>query len=116
MSEKLLLDYDPYTGRSEYFDYKHHNKGAEMEITTDYDKRYEQAVMQNNAALRNMGRSHYAKDSEMWHGATIPASVQLEWRVKYGITDITDPEFMPLMIRLLNSLDYCHLKTANITL
>lgn len=114
MADKLLLDHDPFTGRKQYFDYEDHDHDKEVKLTTEYDPAYSKAVMEVNMDRRGMGRDYYAKDNEMWHVGTIPAAVVQEWITKYNV-DAHNQDHMPQVIKLLNSSDYQHLKTANIT-
>lgn len=109
---KILIDKDDYTGRKQYFDYDDHDHDKEIKLTTEYDPAYATAVMDANRDRRSMGREYYAKDNEMWHVGTIPASVVAEW-LAMGV-DAHNQDHMPRIIKLLNSSDYQHLKTANI--
>ena len=48
--------------------------------------------------------------------ASIPVTIQYEWLKKYGISNIFDEEYEPLIKRLLNSSDYRYLRTSEIVL
>jgi hypothetical protein len=50
----------------------------------------------------------------MWHYATIPAVVELEWKQKYGVT-LEDPNDKKKIFQLLNHPDYRYLKVTNKT-
>ena len=49
-------------------------------------------------------------------GAHIPDIVQIQWMKEYGIKNIFDREYMPLITRLLNSPDYRYLKYGTMKL
>lgn len=105
---------DPYNGTITYFDFDEGDKGNEVKFVTKQSRNHQADLLKSTAMRRNAG-SDYG-DKEMLHCASIPAIVQLEWLEKFGVLDITNPEYIPLIKKLLNSLDYCHLKTAQITL
>lgn len=63
-------------------------------------------ILESNKRAQNEAHD---KRGEMWHAAKIPASVLLEWRIKYGI-EITNPNHAEGVKRLLNSSDYRHLR------
>lgn len=48
--------------------------------------------------------------------ASIPVTIQYEWLKKYGISNVFDEEYEPLIKRLLNSSDYRYLRTSEIYL
>jgi hypothetical protein len=48
--------------------------------------------------------------------ASIPITVQYEWAKKYGITNVFDEEYEPLIKRLLNSNEWRYLRTSEIYL
>lgn len=55
------------------------------------------------------------KRGDMWHAATIPPIVEIEWLTKYGVR-LNDPNHTQAVKRLLNSSEYSHLKRAPIVL
>lgn len=105
---------DEINGTILYFDYDESDKGNEVKLITKQSRAHQDDFLKSTAARRNMGADYSSDD--MQHCASIPAIVQLEWREKFGILDITDQNYLPQIKKLLNSLDYCHLKTAYITL
>lgn len=57
----------------------------------------------------------FDRKSEMWHAASIPPIVIMEWLTKHGVR-AWDPNHAEGVKRLLNSSEYAHLKRAPITL
>ena len=57
----------------------------------------------------------FDRKSEMWHAASIPPLVIMEWLTKHGVR-AWDPNHGEGVKRLLNSSEYAHLKRAPITL
>ena len=55
------------------------------------------------------------KRDDLWHVATIPPIVEIEWLTKYGVR-LNDPNHAQGVKRLLNSAEYSHLKRAPIVL
>lgn len=104
---KRLLDYDPQTGVSTIFHGSDDGEAFTIETIQDVTP-----ILDENKAHQNEG---FNKSSELWHAATIPAVVQLEWLTKYGI-DLYNRDHMPAVKRLLNSSDYSHLRRGHFTL
>tara|TARA_R110000868_G_scaffold96524_3_gene265640 strand:+ start:1128 stop:1448 length:321 start_codon:yes stop_codon:yes gene_type:complete len=104
---KQLLDYDPTTKISTYHDYDDSTDTTFIRTEQDCSD-----ILEINKFQRNEG---FDKKSEMWHAASIPAVVQMEWITKYGI-DLMNPDHMPGVKRLLNSGDYAYLKRSEITI
>jgi hypothetical protein len=48
--------------------------------------------------------------------ASIPITVQYEWMKRYGISNVFDEEYEPLIRRLLNSNEWRYLRTSEIYL
>ena len=71
-------------------------------------------ILDKNKALQNMdGYTEHGIKNEMWHFASIPIVVQLQWLKKYG------PEHDPmkrgnekLLFSLLNDPEWRYLKTT----
>jgi len=104
---KRLLDYDPVTQITSVFHGSDDGETFTIETIQDITD-----IVEDNKAQQNEGLN---KSSELWHAATIPAVVQLEWLTKYGV-DLMDKDHMPAIKRLLNSSDYCHLRRNHFTL
>lgn len=56
------------------------------------------------------------RGKDMFHAAQIPVVVQYEWVKRYGIRNIFDEEYEPLIKRLLNSSEWRYLRTSEIIL
>lgn len=77
---------------------------------------YQQINLQQTLdANRRADAEGFDRRSEMWHAATIPPIVEIEWLTKYGIR-MHDPNHAAGVKRLLNSSEYSHLKRAPIVL
>jgi hypothetical protein len=78
---------------------------------------YDQINLQQTLADNKRAQNHETLDrrSDLWHAATIPPIVELEWLTKYGVR-LSDPNHGPAIKRLLNSSEYAHLKRAPIVL
>lgn len=102
---KTLLDYDDFTGVTTYF----HEDGNQITIESVEDV---EPVLEMNKAQQNHG---FNKKSEMWHAATIPPTIQMDWLVKHGV-NLMDKDHWPAVKRLLNSNEYSYLRRNNFTL
>lgn len=98
---KQLLDYDPLTKISTYHDYDDSTDTTIIRTEQDCSD-----ILDVNKAQQNEGID---KSSDMWHAATIPAVVQMEWMIQYGV-DLMNKDHMPGVKRLLNSSEYSHLR------
>ena len=67
------------------------------------------------AANRAAQAESFDKRGDMWHAATIPPIVEIEWLQKYGVR-LNDPNHKPAIKRLLNSSEYAYLKRAPIVI
>lgn len=78
---------------------------------------YDQINLQNVLDANKRAQNHQAlnRRGDMWHAATIPPIVELEWRTKYGI-NLADPNHSEGVRRLLNSNEYAYLKRAPIVI
>jgi hypothetical protein len=99
------LGKDPITGLETIHHY---------DESTDYTHiEYKQDVTAGLNMLKALQNTDFQKKGvkEDWMPAAwIPEIVQIQWMHKYGITDIYSEEYMPLIIKLLNSQEYSHLK------
>lgn len=77
---------------------------------------YEQINLQQILDDNKRAANHeFDRKSEMWHAASIPPIVIMEWLTKHGVR-AWDPNHAEGVKRLLNSSEYAHLKRAPITL
>lgn len=100
---------DMYDGVKEWFVYDFATGNTHIETTQDVSP-----ILDTNRSLS--GDDEYTRDGikeEMWHYATIPVVVQLQWLKEYG------HEKWPmrqgnenLLFRLLNSPECSYLKTT----
>lgn len=98
---RRLIDHDPETGIKTYHHYDDATDKAAIETVQDVTP-----IIEINKAQQKEG---FEKRSELWHAATIPAVVQLEWMTKYGV-DLYNKDHFPAVKRLLNSSEYSHLR------
>jgi len=102
-----LLDHDDFSGVTTYHDYDHDTKTTI--ITSEQDV---SGITDLNKAQQNEG---FDKRKDMWHAASIPIVVQMEWMTKFGV-DLMNEDHMPAVKRLLNSNEYSHLRRNNFVL
>lgn len=108
MSEKKVLDYDPITGLKEIWHGS--DDGNTFSIETVQD-------VQPLIDLHKQTQNHFElnRKSEAWHVASIPPSIQLKWRVEYGV-DIFNKDHKEKVKRLLNDPEWKYLKKLPIQL
>lgn len=105
MPDERLFDYDPATGLKTWFSSSDEDGGT-------WRFRHEQDVSPILDANKEAQAESFDKRSELWHAASIPNVVILEWMTKYGI-DIYNQNHKEGVRRLLNSNEYRHLRKAN---
>lgn len=69
-------------------------------------------ILEDNKRAQN---ESIDKRADMWHAASIPAGVLMEWLTKYGVHPY-DPDHAEGRRRLLNSSEYAYLKRAPIVI
>ena len=106
---KRLLDHDPVTGLTEWFDYDHITDTTIIETTQDV----EPFLDQNKAKRDDPEYSRNGIKNEMWHYATIPLVVQMRWLNEYGMKNWPMlPQNKKLLFRLLNDPQWKYLKAT----
>lgn len=98
---RRLIDHDNQSGISTYHHYDESDDRMIIETVQDT-----KPIIELNKAQQSHGLD---KRSDMWHAATIPAVVQLEWMTKFGV-DLMNQDHFPAVKRLLNSSEYSHLR------
>jgi hypothetical protein len=107
---KRLFDHDPVTGVTEIFHYDHVTKDVHIETRQDVSP----LIEQNKALQNDESYSQNGIKNEMWHFATIPIVVQLQWLQKYGpVNDPMKRGNEKLLFRLLNDPEWRYLKATN---
>lgn len=81
-------------------------------VDVAYDQLNLKEYLDDNKRAQN---ESFDRKSEMWHAASIPPIVIMEWLTKHGVR-AWDPNHAEGVKRLLNSSEYAHLKRAPITL
>lgn len=105
---RRLFEYDAERGlRIDWID--NHDGTFSLDYQQDVEP-----LIDMNKAKQAAGRDYYARDKDMWKVASIPIVVQYEWAKRYGITDVTKPEYQHLLRRLLNDPEWRYLKTAEV--
>lgn len=100
-----LLDHDPQTGLKTWFSSSDENGGT-------WNLRYEQdtsPILDRNKEAQAEG---FDRRSEMWHAASIPTVVLLEWMTKHGV-EAWNPNHKEGVRRLLNDPEYRYLRVKH---
>lgn len=101
MADELLLDYDPLSGVTEWI--------STDEETGNAFIRYEQDISSVLDANKSRQADRFDKSSELWHAATVPVVIQMEWLVKHGV-ELWNPAHKDGVKRLLNDPEYRYLR------
>jgi len=101
-----LLDYNPQTGESCYFDY---NDGQQQVVL--HHEQDITGLLDHCQALRNEGQTDRGIKKDSWVYARVPAVIQLEMLQKHGV-DFWDPNQQNEVFHLINT-EYPKLKTTH---
>ena len=102
--DEKLQSYDPLTGMREWF-------SSDDEGDT-WHVRYEQDVSPLLDANKEAQNESWDKRDDLWHAASIPNVVLMEWITKHGI-EYFNPNHKEGVKRLLNSDEYRYLRVRN---
>ena len=102
---KRLLDHNPLTGLSEWFEHD--------EATGESSVRYSQDVEPLLDDNRRAANDNKGKMGDMVHVASIPAIVQMKWLVEKGV-DVLNPDHKQAVAKLLDDPEWRYLKVREI--
>lgn len=104
---KQILDYDPFTGMTTYFDY-----APETDTTIIYREQDVSPILEMNKAMANNGDVWKEGVKNSWaHYAQIPNIVIEKWKNEKGV-DVFNKDHQKAVFRLLNDPEYRYLKTT----
>ena len=104
---KRVLDYNPHTGMTTYFDYDHATGSTLVGYEQDISP-----ILERNKILQNEDR--YTKEgmkNDWWHYASYPAIVIEKWMKEYGV-NVFDKNHQKKVFELTNRPEYRYLKTT----
>jgi hypothetical protein len=107
---RRLLDYDPLTGISTWFQYQ--DSTEEMAITTEQDL---SPILDGITARRN--DTDYSRDgikNDWWHYARLPLTVIMEMKSKHGVDLMASKVDWKSALKIINR-EYPLLKTTEKT-
>lgn len=103
---RRVLDFDPVTGVTTYFDY---DKNDVMTITETQDISH---ILRHNMAARNDDeKTKNGIKNDWWQYARIPNTLLVKWKHEYGI-DFNNQNDLPKILKLINT-EYQYLKTTD---
>jgi len=108
-SEWELIDNGDFNGLQKWIRASDEDHGT---VQVAYHQKNLAEILDDNKRAQNDG---FNRKGDLWHAATIPPIVEIEWLTKYGVR-LKDPNHAGAVKRLLNSSEYCHLKRAPIVL
>jgi hypothetical protein len=104
---KRIIDYNPLTGITTFFDYDHGSDttivGSEQDVSH---------LLEQNKALQN--DAEYTKKGikeGWWHYASYPAIIIEKWLNEYGV-NVFDKDHQKKVLELTNRPEYRYLKTT----
>lgn len=104
MNGERLLDFDPATGMKTWF--------SSSDDGGTWNLRYEQDASPILDANKESQAEDFDRRSDMWHAASIPNVVLMEWSTKHGV-NFWDKNHAEGVRRLLNSDEYRYLRVKH---
>jgi Mor family transcriptional regulator len=107
---RRLLDYDPLTKESVYVDYL-----GDGVVELYHEQDCSQIIEQNKsrqADKTKFARQMRKKGGDVWHYASVPNIVIMEWKKKLNV-DLFNRNDEKKVLQLLNSPDYKWLRTSD---
>jgi len=105
---KRLLDFDPLTGISEYFEAT--DTGFVVHTHQDVEP-----WIEANKQRQNLGRDAWRKQGDWRLEATIPIGIQYKWLTQYGI-DVWNSDHRKAVVKKLNDPEWRYLKCAEVVI
>lgn len=103
------LGFDPITGVETI-----HHFDEVTEVTTIEHRQDAEPIIELNKALQGTDHQRKGLKKGFMHLATIPPVVQMKWAKEYGVKDVYDPEFMPIILKLLKQPEYRYLNVGQL--
>jgi hypothetical protein len=104
---KQILEYDPFSGITTYFDYE-----DDSDTTVIYREQDVTPILEMNKALQNEPEAWKQGVKNSWaHYAQIPNIVIEKWKNEHGV-DVFNRDHQKAVFRLLNDPEYRYLKTT----
>jgi len=104
-----ILDFNPATGETVYFDYHESGDGTQAVITHAQD--VTPIVERAHAWAVKTEKTDYGIKNDLWHYARVPNSIILEMKTKHGV-DFFDRNDRPKVFQLLEG-EYSAFKTTH---
>ncbi len=105
---KRLVDYDPMTGITTWFEYH-----PETDMTIVAREQDVEGILDLNKHLRNdTGYSQKGMKNDWWHYATIPNILIEKWKAEEGI-DVFNKDHKKKLFQKLNSPEYKYLRVTD---
>ena len=109
MMTRRVLDHDPLSGVTTYFDYT-----VEDQMVITHTQDVDHVLDQNHAMRVDEDYSRRGIKQDQWHYARIPDAVQLEMLQKYGVNMMKYPIDWKSVLRCINT-HYPYLKVTDKT-
>lgn len=105
---RRVLDFNPITKESVYFEYDH----ATDNIVITHEQDTSEFIDHNKRLLAKNDWKKKVRKDEMVKYASVPNIVCLKWKQELGV-DIFDKDHRKKVFALLNSPEYSYLKTTD---
>ena len=102
---RRLIDRNPITGESVWYEFNH----AEESATITHEQDVKALLDRNIEAANDDDKTKRGIKNDWWKYASVPNVVQVEWKQKYGV-DMFNRDHQKAVFKLLNSPDYAYLR------
>lgn len=108
MAEKRVLDYNPITGETVFFEYDH----LESKVTLTHEQDVSPIIERNKALHGHQDWKKAARKDDLVKYASVPNTVIIKWKQELGV-DLFNPDDRKKVFKLLNSPEYAYLKVTD---
>jgi hypothetical protein len=105
---KMLIDRDPFTGQSVWYEF---NRGT-LQATITHEQDVTPVLENNKFDLNDEDRTRIGMKRDWWHYARVPNTVILKWKQEKGV-DFYNKDHRKRVFELLNDPEYRFLKTTH---
>lgn len=105
---KRILDYNPITGETVFFEYDH----QESKVTLTHEQDVTPVIEANKKAFGTEDWRKRARNDDLVKYASIPNTVIIKWKQELGV-DLFNPGDRKKIFSLINSPEYRYLKTTD---
>ena len=108
MAKKRVLDFNPITGETVFFEYNDH----ESKVTLTHEQDVTPIINKNKRIAGKQDWRKAARKDDLVKYASVPNTIIIKWKQELGV-DLFNPDHRKKVFKLLNSPEYSYLKVTD---